>query len=57
MIDPADTNPRARHVYEQAGFETVAEFVRDDGFFKDMKHFLMVKPLSPSFPMNFDDID
>jgi len=43
MIDPAETNPRAKHVYEKAGFETVAEFVRNDGFFKDLKHFLMVK--------------
>ncbi len=43
MIDPAETNPRAKHVYEKAGFETVVEFVRDDGFFKDIKHFLMVK--------------
>lgn len=47
MIDPAETNPRAKHVYAQAGFETVAEFVRDDGFFKDIKHFLMVKKLDP----------
>jgi RimJ/RimL family protein N-acetyltransferase len=46
IIDPAETNPRAKHVYEQAGFETVAEFVRDDGFFKDIKHFLMVKNLT-----------
>lgn len=45
MIDPAETNPRAKHVYEKAGFETVAEFVRDDGFFKNIKHFLMVKRL------------
>lgn len=45
MIDPAETNPRAKHVYEKAGFETVAEFVRDDGFFKNIKHSLMVKKL------------
>lgn len=45
MIDPAETNPRAKHVYEKAGFETVTEFVRDDGFFKDLKHFLMVKKM------------
>jgi RimJ/RimL family protein N-acetyltransferase len=47
MIDPAETNPRAKHVYEQAGFETVAEFIRDDGFFKDIRHYLMVKKLPP----------
>lgn len=45
MIDPAETNPRAKHVYEKAGFETVVEFVRDNGFFKNIKHFLMVKRL------------
>lgn len=45
IIDPAETNPRAKHVYAQAGFETVTEFVRNDGFFKDIKHFLMVKKL------------
>lgn len=43
IIDPAETNPRAKHVYTKAGFETVAEFVRDCGFFKDIKHFLMIK--------------
>lgn len=49
IIDPAENNPRAKHVYEKAGFETVAEFVRDSGFFKGLKHFLMVKrlPLRP----------
>ena len=45
MIDPAETNPRAKRVYKKAGFETVAEFVRDDGFFKEIKHFLMVKKM------------
>jgi len=46
MIDPAETNPRAKHVYEKAGFKTVAEFVRTDGFFKGIKHFLMIKKFS-----------
>jgi len=43
IIDPAETNPRAEHVYEKAGFKTVAEFLRDDGYFKGIKHFLMIK--------------
>ncbi|MBY0501614.1 MAG: GNAT family N-acetyltransferase [Alphaproteobacteria bacterium] len=45
IIDPADTNPRAKHVYEKAGFETVTEFMRESDFFKDIKHFLMIKRL------------
>jgi RimJ/RimL family protein N-acetyltransferase len=45
MIDPAETNPKAKHVYAKAGFDTVAEFVRNDGFFKDINHFLMIKRL------------
>lgn len=28
IIDPAETNPRAKHVYEKAGFLTVGEFLR-----------------------------
>lgn len=46
MIDLAETNSRAKHVYVQAGFEIVTEFVREDGVFKDIKHFLMIKRLS-----------
>lgn len=45
IIDPAETNPRAKHVYAKAGFETVAEFRRDEGYFKGIKHFLMVKKM------------
>ena len=47
IIDPAENNPRAKHVYEKAGFETVAEFIRDIGFFKGLNHFLMVKKIVP----------
>ncbi|MBY0463060.1 MAG: acetyltransferase [Alphaproteobacteria bacterium] len=46
IIDPAANNPRAKHVYEKAGFEAVAEFIRDIGFFKGLNHFLMVKKLA-----------
>lgn len=45
IIDPAEINPRAKHVYAKAGFETVAEFRRDEGYFKGIKHFLMVKKM------------
>jgi len=43
MIDPADDNPRAKHVYEKAGFVTVEEFHRDVRQEKNVKHFLMVR--------------
>lgn len=29
FIDPADSNPRAKHVYEKGGFEAVDVFYRD----------------------------
>jgi len=45
FIDPADTNPRAKHVYEKSGFKTVATFHRDVGSEKNVKHFLMVKTM------------
>ncbi len=47
FIDPADSNPRARHVYEKGGFKTVATFFRDFGKEKNVKHFLMVKNMIP----------
>lgn len=43
FIDPDESNPRATHVYEKAGFQKVAEFVSGNGFFKDHKSLLMVK--------------
>jgi len=38
MIDPNQNNPRAKHVYEKAGFQTVGEFFRRGEWF-----FLMIK--------------
>lgn len=45
FIDPADSNPRAKHVYEKGGFKTVATFYRDFQDAKNVKHFLMVKKM------------
>ena len=45
IIDPAETNPRAKHVYEKAGFKVIAEFRRDFGDKKDVNHFLMLKEM------------
>ncbi len=45
FIDPAESNPRAMHVYEKAGFRAVSTFYRDCGEEKNVKHYLMVKHL------------
>ena len=45
VIDPAESNPKARHVYEKAGFQTRATFFRDFQGKKEVKHYLMVKQL------------
>lgn len=45
FIDPADSNSRAKHVYEKGGFTAVAAFYRDCGEEKNVKHYLMVKNL------------
>jgi RimJ/RimL family protein N-acetyltransferase len=46
FIDPNENNPRAKHVYEKAGFEIVDTFDMGIGFFKGHKFLLMVKKLS-----------
>ncbi len=43
MIDPEEANARAKHVYEKAGFNLVAEFISTRGSGKGVKHFLMIK--------------
>lgn len=43
FIDPAESNPRAKCVYEKGGFHTAGSFYRDCGVQKNIKHFLMVK--------------
>lgn len=41
IIDPAETNPRAVHVYQKAGFKIVDTFDRNKGYFSGIKHFMM----------------
>lgn len=43
IIDPAESNARAIHVYQKAGFRTVTPFLRDFGEAKDVRHLLMIK--------------
>jgi len=46
IIDPAESNFKAKHVYEKGGFRVVGDFYRDFGLEKNVKHLLMVKHLS-----------
>lgn len=46
MIDPEESNARAKHVYEKAGFKTIAEFISSHGSGSGSKHFLMIKDLT-----------
>lgn len=43
LIDPDENNPRAKHVYEKAGFKTVGEYDVTQGAFKGNMSYLMVK--------------
>jgi RimJ/RimL family protein N-acetyltransferase len=45
FIDPADSNPRAKHVNEKAGFKNVATFYRNWQDQKNVLHYLMVKKI------------
>ena len=45
FIDPAETNPRAKHVYEKGGFKTVGTFLQDFGNNRNIRHFLMIKKM------------
>lgn len=45
FIDPDEDNPRAKHVYEKAGFKTVGNFVMDGGYYDGNRTFLMVKKM------------
>lgn len=45
LIDPDVDNPRARHVYEKAGFKKVGTFTMENGFFQGEETELMVKAL------------
>ncbi len=48
FIDPAITNPRARHVYEKAGFEFVGDFIMGgNGVFAGTEAHFLMKKLAP----------
>ena len=45
LIDPFLNNPRAIHVYQQAGFEIVGEFIQEEGYFDQSNGVLMMKDI------------
>lgn len=49
LIDPASDNPRAKRVYEKAGFKYIADFVMDGDCSGSGKlHHLLIKKFSPA---------
>ncbi len=43
IIDPDESNPRAAHLYEKAGFKFVEKFPVQKGVFKGQNSWLMIK--------------
>lgn len=43
IIDPSEDNPRAKHVYEKAGFQVIDTYITEKGYFKGDNNFLMKK--------------
>ena len=46
FIDPDENNPRAKHVYEKAGFQLVGDYEPTQGAFIGQKTYLMMKKLT-----------
>lgn len=42
FIDPNDNNPRAKHVYEKAGFRSVGSYTPKEGAFVGQQTYLMI---------------
>ena len=48
LIDPASDNPRAKHVYEKAGFHHIADFIMEgDCSGAGKRHHLLIKKIAP----------
>ena len=49
LIDPATHNPRAKHVYEKAGFKHIADFIMGGHYSGSGKaHHLLIKKFKPN---------
>lgn len=57
LIDPASDNPRAKRVYEKAGFKHIADFVMDGNVSGSGKpHHLLIKKFSPAVTVELASI-
>lgn len=45
FIDPDANNPRAKHVYEKAGFSEIGSFMPEQGAFVGHESYLMIKKI------------
>jgi RimJ/RimL family protein N-acetyltransferase len=45
FIDPDENNPRAKHVYEKAGFQMIGDYQVNKGAFVGQNSFLLVKKI------------
>ncbi len=45
FIDPNENNPRAKHVYEKAGFKVVDKYIAKKGYFIGDESLLMIKKI------------
>lgn len=56
FIDPEESNKRAKHVYEKAGFQCVSDFCRDCNEEKSVRHFLMIKKINGRNSMDIKEV-
>jgi RimJ/RimL family protein N-acetyltransferase len=49
IIDPSQDNPRAKRVYEKAGFTVIDTYITEKGYFKGDVNFLMQKTFSSNY--------
>lgn len=42
LIDPEEQNPRAKRVYEKAGFKAVGQYIRTEGCHAGSPHFILI---------------
>jgi predicted acetyltransferase len=49
FIDPDENNPKAKHVYEKAGFKNIGKFTMEGGVFEGQNTFLMAKKLPTKY--------
>ena len=51
FIDPDEKNPRAKRVYEKAGFKYIGDFIMESGVFKGQNTNFMIKKYEPTISL------